>query len=355
MIARPQSSLPVEAYQSYLRGLRAVWKDDLYRRVIRQAALADATDPVDLERRLASDPDYRLYGWLERHLQQFKYFGRWGMAPVAGAQAPDLTAALDAAARQHPERLRLRPDLPLPDYYVDADFHQHRGGIWSDDVDAFVYEWAADRFSFALQDSTAPYDAFARHIMTGFRPSRVLDLGCGFGKSTLPFKKIAPEAQVCGIDLSAPCLRLAHLRALESDLDIVFEQASAEALPFADGSFDAVACYWLLHELPWSSALETMKEAFRVLRPGGVFASRDMHTSIGGVIGAFLNAGHAARNQEPFMLDLIPDRLRQALHDVGFVDISFHPTDSAVPGLAPDEPLPPSRLHVNTILQARRP
>ena len=36
-----------------------------------------------------------------------------------------------------------------------------------------------------------------------------MDLGCGFGKSTLPLALARPEAEVVGVDLSAPCLRLA--------------------------------------------------------------------------------------------------------------------------------------------------
>ncbi len=41
------------------------------------------------------------------------------------------------------------------------------------------------------------------------RGSRILDMGCGFGKSTRPFWSENRDAQVTGVDIAAPCLRLA--------------------------------------------------------------------------------------------------------------------------------------------------
>jgi len=98
-----------------------------------------------------------------------------------------------------------------------------------------------------------------------------------------------------------------------------------------------------------------LAEAFRVLRPGGLFASRDMHTCTGGAVGRFLHYGHAARNNEPFLADCDVGRLRPALAAAGFVDIRLAPCDAATPGLDQAEPLARERVHVNTILQARKP
>jgi len=79
----------------------------------------------------------------------------------------------------------------------------------SDDVDAFMYEWAADAFSFSMAASHRPYTWFADYIVGRFGPKRIVALGCGFGKSVLPLKRAAPQAEVIGVDLSAPLLRLA--------------------------------------------------------------------------------------------------------------------------------------------------
>lgn len=135
-------------YQSYVQGLKMQWKDSVYAQVAEDAAATGAADSRALETQMRErSAAYRLYGWLERNLQQFKYLGRHGMIPVMTAQEEGLSAALDAAAARNPERLRLDPGLKLPDYYTQSDFHQHPGGIWSDDADAFAYEWAANAHS----------------------------------------------------------------------------------------------------------------------------------------------------------------------------------------------------------------
>ena len=43
----------------------------------------------------------------------------------------------------------------------------------------------------------------------------------------------------------------------------------AEAMPFADGQFDAVSCIYLFHELPPDVRRDVVDEIRRVLRPGG--------------------------------------------------------------------------------------
>jgi ubiquinone/menaquinone biosynthesis C-methylase UbiE len=45
---------------------------------------------------------------------------------------------------------------------------------------------------------------------------------------------------------------------------------AAEAMPFADGQFDAVTCIYLFHELPADVRRTVVDEIRRLLRPGGV-------------------------------------------------------------------------------------
>jgi SAM-dependent methyltransferase len=110
-----------------------------------------------------------------------------------------------------PHLLELAADLELPRYYTGTDIHQHPGGVWSDPIAGWVYERGAR--------STTPL-AGARHADLHDRLTelalrgapgarRILDLGCGFGKSTRPFYERLPEAEIHALDLAAPCLRLA--------------------------------------------------------------------------------------------------------------------------------------------------
>ncbi len=105
-----------------------------------------------------------------------------------------------------------------------------------------------------------PWDAISlarKHLK---RTSRVLDIGCGTAYKTLP---LAREVErMIGIDPSAEMLEKArkNVRASGvSNFDLL--NAGAEAIAFADSSFDLVLCLLA----PIEPA-----EAFRVLKPGGV-------------------------------------------------------------------------------------
>lgn len=344
-----------EAFQGFLRGLKLHWKDDLYRRVVAKATALRANDPAAVQAALRDDVDHALYAWLEHRGQHFKYVSRYGMLPIVERQSKKLADALAEAEAARPGKLKFDPDLKLPAYYTDADFHQHPGGIWSDDVDAFMYEWAANAFSFSMIGAHKPYSWFADYIVGRFGPKRIVALGCGFGKSALPLKRAAPQAEIVGVDLSAPALRLANRRAFEAGLDIGFVQAPAERTGLPQDSQDAVVCTWLLHELPVDSIHAVLREARRLLRPGGVFASHDLHTAPGDVVGAFLHLGHAARNNEPFLPGLLSLDLRGAFERAGFTGYELVDSMTGAPGKRAADALADSRTHVMSVALGRAP
>jgi demethylmenaquinone methyltransferase / 2-methoxy-6-polyprenyl-1,4-benzoquinol methylase len=93
---------------------------------------------------------------------------------------------------------------------------------------------------------------------------RVLDVCCGTGDLALA----ASEAggRVTGLDFSAPMLE----RARGKSSEIEWIEGDALALPFADGSFDAVTIGFGLRNLP--NVEGGLAELRRVLRPGGRLA-----------------------------------------------------------------------------------
>lgn len=93
----------------------------------------------------------------------------------------------------------------------------------------------------------------------------VLEIGIGSGRIALPVA--AAGANVIGIDISTGMLATARERAKEAGLPLGLIKADAQALPFADGVFDAVLAVHVLHLLPdWRAALAEM---VRVVKPGG--------------------------------------------------------------------------------------
>ena len=104
------------------------------------------------------------------------------------------------------------------------------------------------------------------------QPSRILDLGCGTGSSTLPLARAFPDAQIVGLDLSPYMLVYSEHKAQCAPLPartISWQQGLAERTSFDDASFDLVTASFLLHELPPEisrSVLPGMSEGARPWR-----------------------------------------------------------------------------------------
>lgn len=110
-----------------------------------------------------------------------------------------------------------------------------------------------------------------------------LDIGTGQGALAVGLAVRKPLARVTGVDLwaadwaysKAACERNAV--ALGVGDRVSFSRASAAALPFDDASMDAVVSHFVFHEVSdGGGPLGALKEALRVLKPGGAFSVQDM-------------------------------------------------------------------------------
>lgn len=128
-----------------------------------------------------------------------------------------------------------------------------------------------DRIQLHMRFSTNPYD-FHMWVFDQLKlaaDSRVLELGCGPGslwRSNLA--RIPDGWQITLTDFSPGILIEARAN-LAGAHPFTFEQADAQALPFADAGFDAVIANHMLYHVP--DRPKALAEIRRVLRPSGRF------------------------------------------------------------------------------------
>lgn len=107
----------------------------------------------------------------------------------------------------------------------------------------------------------------------------LLDVGCGPG--TITAALAGKVGKAVGIDNEPKAIAAANALAAEAGLtNLVFAEADMTALPFEDGSFDAVFFHAVLYHQNQATLTSAVAEARRVLKPGGFVATRD--ADIGG-------------------------------------------------------------------------
>lgn len=144
-------------------------------------------------------------------------------------------------------------------------------------VDASVLNTIAARLEFRGTDerySRLSQGYFARVPLASAR--RILALGCGTGIEVRALKRlIAPDCVVVGIDHSLALIDTARRLTADEGLaaNVRYETGDAHELEHGDGAFDLVTLHTLISHV--DDPLQVLREARRVVRPGGMVAIFD--------------------------------------------------------------------------------
>ena len=151
------------------------------------------------------------------------------------------------------------------------------------DVTADAYGRFMGRFSEPLAEQFVELAG-----LTGLTAGqRALDVGCGPGALTARLVERLGVEAVTGVDPSSSFVAAA--RARFPGLDV--REARAEALPFPDGSFDAVLAQLVVHFM--DDPVAGLREMGRVARPGGTVAACVWdHAGGAGPLSLFWRAAH---------------------------------------------------------------
>ncbi|MBV9198721.1 MAG: class I SAM-dependent methyltransferase [Alphaproteobacteria bacterium] len=182
-----------------------------------------------------------------------------------------------------------------------------------------------------LAERTA-WDRIFDLVLAGRRGALdVLDAGCGTG--FLSLELASRGHRVTGVDFAPAMLAEARRKAAQHGAEIRFEEADAEQLPFASGSFDLVVSRHVLWTLPHPEM--AIDEWIRVLRPGGRLAvidgQFDPNFSVHQNENARTSNEYAAiGDQLPFLGGRPREEIEVLLHAHGLVNVGSDPVRDLV-------------------------
>lgn len=240
-------------------------------------------DRREIRKAMEGDLYFQHYAALNRISQE----ALWNsVIDAVDRQLPELNAKAREWSAKTKAKLRIDTDFVPPRYVTALDIHCMPGGYTSEvteeDVSvAALYDRGAYLYGLGFagplnDDMGRSVCNYIKRNLPGFKPRRILDMGCTVGHSTLPYKQLFPDAEVWGIDVGAPVVRYGHARAAALGVEVNFAQMNAEQTDFEDGYFDLIVSHILMHETSGRAMPRVVKECHRLLAPGGYVIHADL-------------------------------------------------------------------------------
>jgi SAM-dependent methyltransferase len=262
-----------------LPGLGPVFKARAAAKFERENGRAPA-NRHDIRKAMVPDPYFQHYAATNRIAQELIWDS---VIDTIERQLPEIEARAAELSASSPAPLETDENFPTPRYVTALDIHCMPGGYAEPGsiaagalYDRGVYLYAMGYMGPTNDDMGRSVANYLRRKMPGFKPTRILDMGCTVGHSTLPYKEAFPDAEVIGIDVAGPQVRYAHARAAGLGQEVGFLQRNAEATGFEDGSFDLIVSHILLHETSGKAMPAIFRECHRLLKPGGLMIHADL-------------------------------------------------------------------------------
>ena len=214
-----------------------------------------------------------------------------------------------------------------PSYYLQ-NFHHQTDGYLSDHS-AEIYDLQVEILFNGTADSMrrrvlAPLKrGLKKYLSESSKKVKVLDIATGTGRTLQQIQSALPEVELYGLDLSGSYLKQAskYLSYRSGDL-VQLTKGNAENMPYSSGSFQALTCVFLFHELPRDARQNVLNECFRLLEKGGTLVLADsIQIEDSPKFTTIMENFHKIFH-EPFYRDYIVDDINLRLDETGFTSIT---------------------------------
>lgn len=332
-------SMKVFVQQGLLPGLQPAFTQRAAK-LFEQEHGHEPKDRREIRKAMEADLYFQHYAALNRISQE----ALWNsVIDAVDRQLPELNELARQWSAKTKAKLRIDEGFVPPKYVTALDIHCMPGGYTSEvtkeDVSvAALYDRGAYLYGLGFagplnDDMGRSVCNYIKRNLPGFKPRRILDMGCTVGHSTLPYKQLFPDAEVWGIDVGAPVVRYGHARAAALGVEVNFAQMNAEQTDFPDGYFDLIVSHILMHETSGKAMPRVVKECHRLLAPGGYVIHADLPPFENmNAFTQFILDNETWYNNEPFwgaMRDI--DQIKLAA-DAGFPvkDVAFATAPMAI-------------------------
>lgn len=140
---------------------------------------------------------------------------------------------------------------------------------------------------------------------------RVLEIGCGTGNLALVVNREYPGTHVVGLDPDPKALARARRKAAREGLSVQLDRGFAGELPYPDESFDRVLSAFMFHHLDPTEKRKALREAKRILRPGGSLHLLDFGGARERSDGLVARLSHRSKHLQDNLGERIPTLMRE--------------------------------------------
>ncbi|MEP1421090.1 MAG: class I SAM-dependent methyltransferase [Erythrobacter sp.] len=293
-------------------------------------------DRFEIRKAMNRNPWHQFWSGLKRNSMEYRqHHGRMFVL----RQLEDLIGKVEAL-NEGSNRLVLDSSVETPRYQAAVDIHCMPGSYHGEErpndisaganYDCGIFATTAGTIGALSDGGGQALVKWIKEIKPGWKPRRILDIGCTVGHNIVPLALAFPDTEIIAIDTAAPVLRYGHARAKALGAhNITFLQHNAEDLSrFEDGYFDWVQTTMFLHETSGTALPAIINEGYRTLAKGGVMfhLEQPAYTDEMPIYEQFIRDWDAFNNNEPFWSSMHAIDLNEIMIKAGFAPDSLFET-----------------------------